>query len=819
MGTRRFPSPTSSPGKTLETVIRPSYEGSSEPDCKSCPLQLKHGRGINTQFFVKADLRAGKPMLVGEAGGRAEVAQGMGFVGEAGQELWRILGAMGMTRDDFSVTNVLKCQPPNNKFQAGGVKAVRACSAALRAELAISRPPFVIALGSEAMKALTGVKGGITELRGQKLALIQREGALCDVPLPVFPTFHPSYLVRTKDPGIEEAIVDDLMRALDGKPVEVEGKRVGWTLASARDLQGEWVLDTESFLVGEERLIGGVRLDYGNNGVELWEKRISTLPPDLSATTKLIMHFARHDYCLLRRAGLISEDWPGRIEDTILKAQLLDENRPSYFLKTWAQDFGYGHYWKEAHAYWDRHEDPPTDVLLPYCATDVALTRDLNQKLEGDLDQSPGLRRLHDRVLVPCLKLLAECELNGIQISPRVVEGGARIKKRLRYHKQRILEAIVEHGLDAALAFAGFPDYERKLNGRLFKEELMGSQLPRLLGKKYLTEQQTPTGKLALHKQALAEMSKVDTTGIVESYRRREVYLTQAKLLKQLLPHRGSLIHPKFNLGGKGRKESAEGSPVTGRLSAQDPNTQQFPPWMRKYVVSRYPKGVILKWDAKQLELRVAYEYSRDPALLQDHQEMADFLSKMFGRKFTRDEGKTGNFAGIFGAEEPRLMQEFGIDQEQAHLFHNAIRERLPIHFEWIAQIRRFVKEHGYVESLCGRVRRLPLARGGSRGQSHALKQATNHPIQCFANTLNLLCALYVGPRPRGGNLINLVHDEGNLDCESRVAALALGKRIKGYWRSQLAQDVKRLLGVDLVTQYDVDILIGPSWGELEQIA
>ena len=791
-------------------VVRPSYEGSSRPACGECPLHLKHGRSQASEFFVPADLRSGKPMLIGEAPGRSEMQQGLGFVGEAGQELWRMLGAMGLTRDDFSVTNVLKCQPPKNKFAAGGVKAVRACSAALRAELGISRPPFVVALGNEAMRALTGTKRGITELRGQKLT-ITAEGFPASSLVPVFPTFHPSYFVRTKDPGIEEAIIDDLIRALDGKPQEEVGKKAKWQEGVQWNffkLNGSLVLDTESFQGGDLRLVGASKLE--DHTSVLWKPE--KLPP-MTEVDCLIFHFARHDYCLLRRLGVIPDDWQGEIRDTILMAQLLDENRPSFALKTWAQDFGYGHYWKEVHGYWARKEDPPEDILLPYCATDVALTRDLYQKCERELDQRPRLRRLHDSLLVPSLKLLAECELNGIQISPRVIEGRGRIRKRIRYHERKIVRAIVDSGRDAALAFAGFPEFEKCLNKRLFKQELFFNQL------RLFTGQMTPGGQQSMDKRAMQEMERLDSTGIIHSYRQRERYLTQRKLLKQIINHGGKLIHPKFNLGGKGRKEAEEGSPVTGRLSAQDPNTQQFPEWMRVYVVSRYPQGVILKWDAKQLEIRVAYEYSRDPALIEGdaHQLTADWVSKMF-RPFTRAQGKTANFAVIFGAEVRKLMDEFNLSEDEATQLRRALMERFPIHFDWIRQVRQKLKAEGQIESLCGRVRRLPLARGG-RMQHHALNQGVNFPIQCFANTLNLLCALHLGPRPRGGLLVNLVHDEGDLDMETRSGAIALGKRIRKYWRDELAADVKKLLGVDLVAQYDVDILIGPSWGELEQIA
>ena len=57
-------------------------------------------------------------MFVGEAPGRDEDAQGIPFVGRAGQLLTKIIESIGLTRDQVYIANVIKCRPPENRIPA-----------------------------------------------------------------------------------------------------------------------------------------------------------------------------------------------------------------------------------------------------------------------------------------------------------------------------------------------------------------------------------------------------------------------------------------------------------------------------------------------------------------------------------------------------------------------------------------------------------------------------------------------------------------------------------------------------------------------------
>lgn len=132
---------------------------------------------------------AGSPdahlMFVGEAPGFHEDQQGIPFIGPAGQLLTSIIQAIGLTREQVYIANVLKCRPPDNRNPLPDEAA--ACVPHLLKQIEIIQPSIIVTLGNPATQALLRTKQGITKLRGtfQDWNGIQ-----------VMPTFHPSYLLR-----------------------------------------------------------------------------------------------------------------------------------------------------------------------------------------------------------------------------------------------------------------------------------------------------------------------------------------------------------------------------------------------------------------------------------------------------------------------------------------------------------------------------------------------------------------------------------------------------------------------------------------------
>ena len=158
--------------------------------CRKCRL---HEHRTQTVFGVghpRADL-----VFVGEGPGADEDAQGVPFVGRAGQLLTRMIAAMTLTREQVYICNVVKCRPPGNRTPTDD--EMETCGPYLFRQLAVLRPKVIVALGRPASQTLLMTRIPITKLRGEFHDF--PPPALAHVGLPstkLMPTFHPAYLLR-----------------------------------------------------------------------------------------------------------------------------------------------------------------------------------------------------------------------------------------------------------------------------------------------------------------------------------------------------------------------------------------------------------------------------------------------------------------------------------------------------------------------------------------------------------------------------------------------------------------------------------------------
>ena len=166
-------------------------------DCTRCKLH-RLGR---KQIVFGVGSPAAELMFVGEAPGADEDTQGVPFVGRAGQLLTKMIEAMGYTRDEVYIANVIKCRPPENRNP--DPDEVESCEPFLFRQIAAIQPKVIVALGSFAAKTLLKTQSPISRLRGR---VYEYHGAK------LVPTFHPSYLLRT--PGQKREAWEDLKLAL-----------------------------------------------------------------------------------------------------------------------------------------------------------------------------------------------------------------------------------------------------------------------------------------------------------------------------------------------------------------------------------------------------------------------------------------------------------------------------------------------------------------------------------------------------------------------------------------------------------------------------
>jgi DNA polymerase len=138
----------------------------------------------NTLVFGEGDPDA-KLLVIGEAPGADEDAQGEPFVGRAGQLLDQALGSVGIDRDSIWLTNMVKFRPPGNRNPTQA--EIKASEPVLLEEIRLVNPQVIVPLGNVPSQFLLGTKEGITKLQGK---WFDWQGTR------VFPLFHPAYLLR-----------------------------------------------------------------------------------------------------------------------------------------------------------------------------------------------------------------------------------------------------------------------------------------------------------------------------------------------------------------------------------------------------------------------------------------------------------------------------------------------------------------------------------------------------------------------------------------------------------------------------------------------
>jgi uracil-DNA glycosylase family 4 len=175
--------------------------------CNRCELRTTRTHLVFGVGNPEAEL-----MFIGEAPGADEDAQGIPFVGRAGQKLTEIIErGMRIPRTQVYIANILKCRPPGNRAPQPAEMAV--CLPHLLKQIEIIQPRVIIALGGVALNGLLGSGHQISRYRG----LFQDFNGI-----PLMPTFHPSYVLRNYTREVRQQVWDDMRKVL-AKLAELKG--------------------------------------------------------------------------------------------------------------------------------------------------------------------------------------------------------------------------------------------------------------------------------------------------------------------------------------------------------------------------------------------------------------------------------------------------------------------------------------------------------------------------------------------------------------------------------------------------------------------
>lgn len=195
-------------------VRRPGAErvqllGAISAEVASCTRCRLHEGRTKTVFGVgNAEARL---CFVGEGPGRDEDLTGEPFVGRAGQLLDKMIAAMGLSRADVYICNVVKCRPPENRTPLPDESAT--CSPFLDRQLEVLVPEVIVALGASAARQLLSTTQPMSRLRGR---FHEWRG------IPVMPTFHPAYLLRNEE--AKRPVWEDLQQVMQRLGLKRPGK-------------------------------------------------------------------------------------------------------------------------------------------------------------------------------------------------------------------------------------------------------------------------------------------------------------------------------------------------------------------------------------------------------------------------------------------------------------------------------------------------------------------------------------------------------------------------------------------------------------------
>jgi DNA polymerase len=173
-------------------------------DCRRC--RLYEGR---THIVFGVGNEKSPLVFVGEGPGADEDAQGIPFVGRAGQLLTQMIEntakkeGIDLQREQVYICNVVKCRPPGNRTPEPDEMEI--CGEFLFRQLMAIRPKAICALGGTAARALTGHKEGVTKMRGKWFQWRD---------IPVMVTYHPSYLLRAYNQAAKREAWEDLKKLI-----------------------------------------------------------------------------------------------------------------------------------------------------------------------------------------------------------------------------------------------------------------------------------------------------------------------------------------------------------------------------------------------------------------------------------------------------------------------------------------------------------------------------------------------------------------------------------------------------------------------------
>ncbi len=814
----------------------------TEPKCTKCDLH-KTCRTVQIEPDGTGDI-----VFLGEAPGADEDRKGIPFIGESGNLLRESIKALDIDPSRVRFTNAVRCRPPSNRTPTA--KEIKTCLEHLVEEFISNPPSHIVALGNTALDALRHADllhtpGKILNLHGK---CIKEDGYI------VFPFVHPDYIVRNphaismlKDLNNLEKIVNE------GPPVQKETQYdfsdsvddLRTAIAAARkaqlvtyDIETAVLHPYDRTAPSDDRqplekvvcfaLTWQDQQAFGfvltpENREEAWKILHEELLED-PLVKKVIQH-AKFELTWSMATGRTISN----MADTMLLHWHVDEKNGTHGLGKLALNFtDMGFYdaplenYKKEHKecdpdkeYKDKetgevrkgsYENIPYEILVPYNCADTDAAHRVYKILLPLLNQ----RQLwiHDNVQIPAVYPLAEMELRGARIDwdyagqldhdlPAKI---AKIEEEIRsFSEVRDLEEDLKAAGKDGINFNSTSHISELIFNYIGLRSVYNTKGGKPSTDKnvldYLAEKH-PVPKLLKERRAVATLHSTFVRGAFER-------------------KSGEVIHTSYGMAHT----------ETGRYNSRNPNLQNIPrdaTIKNMYVPD--PGDWMVQIDYSQIELRVMALFSADQNLLNYFREGAD-VHRMIAAKIhkkapediskeERVKAKRTVFGLCYGQSSKGLAEELGIPEREAEDFLNKFFKEFPAVRRWMQETEKMANQVGRVETMFGRVRRLPdamIKRKEDPMRARAMRQAINMPIQGTAtDILSLKMAelwAYMRQENMRSRMIMTVHDSLVLSVHpEEVNHLLPAAKL-------ILEDFSNLSWVEIPILCDMEI--GDRWGDL----
>ncbi len=488
----------------------------------------------------------------------------------------------------------------------------------------------------------------------------------------------------------------------------------------------------------------------------------------------------KYDYKVLRRYGVVIQN---RFWDTMIAHYLMDadsghgmdqlaENYLNYKPISITELIG-----KKGKNQGSMAELDPA-AIVDYACEDADVTLRLYHAFRDEIAK-PHLHDLFHNVEIPLLRVLAEMELEGVNLEVKTLNDlSVTLGEDIAVLETQIFKLAGEtFNLDSP----------KQLGPILFEKLGIGTKV-----KKTKTGQYS-TGEEELLKYA-AEHPIIET--LLQYRQLKKLKSTYVDTLPQLVNPTTGRIHSRFS----------QTVASTGRLSSNNPNLQNIPirtergREVRKAFVPRDGEHLLLAADYSQVELRVIAALSGDEGMIKAFNEGLDIhaatAAKVFGVSLEavdrdmRSKAKAVNFGIIYGQGAFGLAQNLGIRRGEAKEIIDNYYEQFPKLRAYQTATIEFAREHGYVETILGRRRYLKdITSANAVVRSFAERNAINAPVQGSAADIIKLAMIEIDrvftEQQLRSKMILQVHDElvfdAHLDELSDLKPIIVEKMQNAY--------------------------------------